>query len=87
MSERTQLLLVQIFGSVAVAGIAFVAYLIAGKQPALAIALTTLVSGLVGKLIGLPLNFVTVRAVSLLPPKAADEVVKRLTNRPPPPNA
>ena len=84
MSERTQLMLLYILGSTAVGGIALVAYYIADKQPALAIALTTLVSWLVGKLTGKSLPIVTMNAVRSLPPKAAAEVVTRLTNRPPP---
>jgi len=84
MSEKTQLMLVQILGSVAVGGIAFIAYLIAREQPAIAIALATLISWMVGKLVAEPLKIVTMHAVSSLPPKAANEVVQRLTNRPPP---
>jgi hypothetical protein len=84
MKEKTQLALLWILGSVAVTGMAYVAYLVSDKQPALAVALTTMVAWLVGKLTGKPLPIVTIHALETLPPKAAEQAVKRLTTRPPP---
>jgi hypothetical protein len=87
MSEKAQLALIQLVGFVAVligGALALAIYLYVPALAALGIPLTTAIGWYVGKLIGAPLNFVTMKAAISLPPAETAELVTRIATSTPP---
>jgi hypothetical protein len=85
MTERVQVLALQIVGTV-VAGciIAGSAYLATKGYPVPAVLVSSLVSALIAKLFGVPLQAVTLNAVSKMPPPMAAAVAMRAIDSLPP---
>lgn len=78
MSERSQVLMLQIVGFLAVCGVVVLCAVLGAKgYPIPAALIASLVSGLIGTLFGQPLAKVTLAAVSNMPPPMAAEVAKR----------
>lgn len=78
MTERVQILMLQIVGGLAVAGIgAGAAWLAMQGYPEIAGVLGTTAGALVGKLFGAPIDAVTLSRVSKMPPPMAAEVARR----------
>jgi uncharacterized membrane protein len=78
MTERVQILLLQIVGGVVVAGImAGAAWASMKGYPIQASVIGSLVSALIGKLFGQPIAAVTLNHVSKLPPPMAAEAARR----------
>jgi len=87
MSEKAQLALIQLVGFLAVligAALALAVYLYVPALAALGIPITTAVGWYVGKLVGAPLNLVTMKAVDALPPAETAELVTRIATSSPP---
>jgi hypothetical protein len=85
MTERTQLLLLQIVGAAVAVGIAIGAAVLASQGYAVpAVLVSSVVSALMAKLFGEPLQAVTLRQVSNMPPPMAAAVAKRAIDSLPP---
>jgi hypothetical protein len=85
MTERVQLLMLQIVGTgVAAAIVCGAAYLATKGYPIPAVLVSSLVSALVAKLFGKPLDAVTLNAVSNMPPPMAAAVAMRAIDSLPP---
>lgn len=85
MTERAQLLLLQILGTAVAAGIAAGCAVLASKGYAVpAVLVSSVVSALMAKLFGQPLQAVTLQAVSNMPPPMAAAVAKRAIDSLPP---
>lgn len=85
MTERSQLLLLQIIGALVAVGIAIGASVLASEGYAVpAVLVSSVVSALMAKLFGEPLQAVTLRQVSNMPPPMAAAVAKRAIDSLPP---
>lgn len=85
MSERVQVMMLQIVGFALIAGVVVLAAVLAKKGYAIPSALiAAIVSGAVGKLFGEPLAIVTLNSIPKLPPPLAASIAKRAIDSLPP---
>lgn len=83
MRRQPRLQALELAGFVAVVAAVGVAVVAAPEFPQLAVALASLISWFVGKLLGTPLTSVTVRAVDSVPPRAAAQIVMSIAESAP----
>jgi hypothetical protein len=77
MTERAQVLMLQIVGALVVFGVVVVAAILAPRYPIPATLVSTLVTGLIAKLFGQPVAAVTIEAAGHLEPEQAAQVAQR----------
>jgi hypothetical protein len=82
VSERVQLALLQLAGFAAAVASLWLAVTYGSAQPLLFGAVSNLISWYVGTKLGTPLPMVTLRALQSMPPGAALEAVRKVTQQP-----